>query len=308
MRLLLVLVLSCYSPRSLESCTISCANGGGCPPGLDCYANLCRVDEAEVCSPRDGGPDVIDPFADRDMDGIFDISDLCPDLNHLDNRDHDLDRVGDPCDPCPHLPKTDPSAPDADGDGDAVGDGCDPRPTSPGDTRAAFLGLYDANNVSSWLKNGSWNIGGGGAVASALLDNNAYLESPTDLGANVAITAAIRILQVNTAMVHYGGVAVRRSGQNTQGCQLMQSGNAAMVRYRVVENTADLDSDLPFTGGPVLNVSRLYRHLVQAAAGDCTVDGTTVLRSNAPNRDGRVAIEAGYVTMEVDYIFVVKLP
>ncbi|MBA3499727.1 MAG: hypothetical protein M4D80_15735 [Myxococcota bacterium] len=303
MRWLAVLVLvSCYSPRAFESCITSCAATGVCPSGLECFANLCRVDEAEVCPPRDA----IDPFSDRDMDGIFDISDLCPDLYHLDNRDHDLDQVGDKCDPCPHLSKTDPSAPDADGDGDGVGNGCDPRVTVQGDTQARFVGFYDANDVVGWSTVGTWQIGSGIATASALAHNNAYLESPTQLGANVAITAAITIREVNTAMLHYGGVAVRRSGQNTQGCQLIDGG-AAMVRYRVVENTMDLDSDTPFTG-PVLNVSRVYRHLVQGNAGDCNVDGTVETRLNAPNRDGRVAIEAGYVTMDVDYVFVVKMP
>lgn len=48
-----------------------------------------------------GGIAIFD-FTDRDEDGIFDVSDNCPDIPNESQSDRDLDGLGDPCDCAPN--------------------------------------------------------------------------------------------------------------------------------------------------------------------------------------------------------------
>jgi len=69
-------------------------------------------------------PDVFDPDADRDRDGIPDAIDNCPDVVNADQSDVDQDGFGDVCDRCP-LDAGD----QLDTDGDGIGNACDPSST-----------------------------------------------------------------------------------------------------------------------------------------------------------------------------------
>ena len=71
--------------------------------------------------------------------------------SNADQRDHDVDGRGDVCDLCPHIPETT----GLDDDDDGVGDACDPRPMTGGDTRALWVGFYDANDIANWPQNGT---------------------------------------------------------------------------------------------------------------------------------------------------------
>jgi hypothetical protein len=66
-------------------------------------------------------PAVILPFADKDMDGIQDDIDNCPNTPNPRQRDRDEDGVGDICDNCPTV--YNPEQRDSDNDG--LGDACD---------------------------------------------------------------------------------------------------------------------------------------------------------------------------------------
>ena len=99
--------------------TLERSLGGACLGG--------DADDDGVCL-RDNCPDVPNSDqADRDGDGIGDVSDPCPTLPVGGIRDGDEDGIGDRCDVCPLHP--DPLQADTDQDG--VGDVCDNCPAAP---------------------------------------------------------------------------------------------------------------------------------------------------------------------------------
>jgi hypothetical protein len=66
-------------------------------------------------------PVVVIPYPDRDLDGIPDDQDNCPDKPNPYQEDKDKDGVGDACDNCPDDPNPD----QRDSDHDGLGDACD---------------------------------------------------------------------------------------------------------------------------------------------------------------------------------------
>lgn len=74
-----------------------------------------RIEMVPLALPPGAGPD-------RDMDGVPDTSDNCPEYPNPGQEDSDGDNVGDPCDSCPEVPN--PGQEDADANG--VGDACEP--------------------------------------------------------------------------------------------------------------------------------------------------------------------------------------
>ena len=71
-------------------------------------------------------PAVILPFPDKDMDGVPDDVDNCPETGNQRQRDRDQDGVGDICDNCPTAYNPDQRDSDNDGLGDACDDDTDP--------------------------------------------------------------------------------------------------------------------------------------------------------------------------------------
>ena len=113
--------------------------------GLDQPADDDDDDDA-----RDHDARVIDGPADRDMDGIVDGADLCPDVADPGQYDEDGDGTGDRCDLCPHLDQAD----DTDDDEDGIHDACDPYPgMSSGVLR--FSGFHTGDEIDQWLVTGS---------------------------------------------------------------------------------------------------------------------------------------------------------
>jgi hypothetical protein len=135
---------------ALAGCGFSAGSGASGGDG--------SVDAAPVIDaipPED--PDApLPPDDDDDDDGILNVSDNCPTVPNIDQRDHDTDTKGDACDHCPHL-----AVPDTDTDGDGLGDACDPRPGTSGDVRRLWEGFYDASSITGWGGMGSWSVANG---------------------------------------------------------------------------------------------------------------------------------------------------
>jgi len=89
-------------------------------------------------------------IADRDLDGVADVSDNCPDVANPDQTaNEDGDRFGDACDPCPQI--TDNMAVDT--DGDRIGDACDPNPGTR-DVSWLFEGFH--KGMPAWPGSTNW--------------------------------------------------------------------------------------------------------------------------------------------------------
>jgi hypothetical protein len=111
---------------------------------------------------------------DRDMDGVPDYADNCPDTPNpvgLDGKQSDIDGdgIGDACDNCPIIANRDQLD---DGDHDGVGDACDPEPTrpdAPGMVTDCLL-LVDSFPDPSKFQD-AWELtGSGGSVKAAIHD------------------------------------------------------------------------------------------------------------------------------------------
>jgi hypothetical protein len=86
---------------------------------------------------------------DRDIDGIADGDDNCPDVANAEQSDDDDDDVGDACDNCPLVPNHNQ---DAIGDGDALGDICDPHPANEGDCLIVYDSFTDPAQIATgWM-------------------------------------------------------------------------------------------------------------------------------------------------------------
>jgi hypothetical protein len=122
-----------------------------------------------------------DPGADRDVDGILDASDNCPDVYNPGQRDDDRDGVGNKCDTGSNPPTdtdndTVPDSTDncpnvansgqVDTDNDGIGDACDtPTPTGSavlvgaGDISSGGSRDQDTGNlIRTQLTSGAWGV------------------------------------------------------------------------------------------------------------------------------------------------------
>jgi hypothetical protein len=122
-----------------------------------------------------------DPGADRDVDGILDASDNCPDVYNPGQRDDDRDGVGNKCDTGSNPPTdtdndTVPDSSDncpnvanagqVDTDNDGIGDACDtPTPTGSavlvgaGDISSGGSRDQDTGNlIRTQLTSGAWGV------------------------------------------------------------------------------------------------------------------------------------------------------
>ena len=109
------------------------------PVGDDEVVDAGRIHDARV----------IDGPADRDMDGVIDADDLCPDAADPGQHDEDGDGRGDRCDLCPHLGQSD----DADNDEDGIPDACDAYPAISGG-RLRWSGFHTGDVMLDWRASG----------------------------------------------------------------------------------------------------------------------------------------------------------
>jgi hypothetical protein len=85
------------------------------------------------------------PLNDRDVDGIPDDNDNCPDTPNTDQADQDGDGIGDVCDNCSAENNTD----QADGDGDGVGNVCDDCLNTPAGETVTANGCVFSSRLDS---------------------------------------------------------------------------------------------------------------------------------------------------------------
>ncbi|MEE8558112.1 MAG: hypothetical protein V3T14_09530, partial [Myxococcota bacterium] len=124
----------CVPGSTPEICTPSdqCHLPGVCDPGTGLCSDPPKSDgsactdgdpctSADLCSGGVCGGTVL---VDRDLDGVCDALDVCPDTIDVDG-----DGVGDACDNCPSQSNPDQRDSDSSGGGDV----CDPCPTDPRD-------------------------------------------------------------------------------------------------------------------------------------------------------------------------------
>jgi hypothetical protein len=127
---------------------------------------------AEDADARDHDAIDIDAENDRDMDGVRDEDDDCPDAADPQQFDEDGDGRGDRCDLCPHLDQPD----DKDEDEDQIPDACDPYPAlSAG--RLRFSGFHTSDDLLAWNAsgNGAFEVVDDAAHLMPLLDGEQIL-------------------------------------------------------------------------------------------------------------------------------------
>jgi subtilisin family serine protease len=105
-------------PGGSASLTLT-VEAGARPPGV--YPDRIVIDSDDPARPSIELQATITVVPDRDLDGVLDPDDNCPDASNPAQEDVDGDHFGDACDLCPLV--ADPLQPDA--DGDRTGDACD---------------------------------------------------------------------------------------------------------------------------------------------------------------------------------------
>jgi hypothetical protein len=95
----------------------------------------------------------LDAASDRDMDGVLDEVDDCPDAADPQQFDEDGDGRGDRCDLCPHLDQPD----DTDRDEDSIPDACDPYPLTSGG-RLRWSGFHTSEDLDAWTAIGDGSV------------------------------------------------------------------------------------------------------------------------------------------------------
>lgn len=301
--LVLVVLAGCYAPSPYTSCLVDCAANGDCPTGQACFAGRCS-ERAGQCTIDASTIDANDPKGDIDDDGIPNAEDKCPSVPSPGNRDHDNDGTGDPCDPCPHLREP---ADDEDADGDLVGDGCDPAPLTPGESRRAFYGFYEATEIAGWTPIGSFTVSP--TTETLVADNvalgGAFIQLPHTETARLMLTTGVTIRLVNSdqAVDHHVGISTHRDGSGFfHACQLHRASGVDAVRHVIYAGALDA-----FTAA--YNGTFVAKHQLEMSQGDqtvCDVDGQPAMRVH-DSIAGRVGLDASFVRADFDYLFIVEL-
>jgi hypothetical protein len=143
----MILIAACYSP--VLPSNVPCSPSGECPDGQSCTAGTCVLATGAVLPDAAPRGDAV-TVADRDLDGVVDGSDNCPDVANPDQTaNEDGDRFGDACDPCPQITDNAP----VDTDGDRLGDACDPNPGTR-DVSWLFEGFH--KGMPAWPGSTNW--------------------------------------------------------------------------------------------------------------------------------------------------------
>ena len=258
----------------------------------------------------DSPPDT--PPPDTDGDGVPDALDNCPMAMNADQRDHDVDGRGDVCDLCPHIAEL----ADVDNDGDGVGDACDPRPMTGGDTRALWVGFYDASDIAGWLQNvQTFSVSNGhlvGGRTSSALD---YIYPPNSFQhAYVETLAHYNALAMATGSVSPGAVVYTGDGGPSQyyQCEVVGTNGGGATVYAIdvypfMQSHADqmtwtgtlaVGSDIMLHDGVIGD-----KHICRATQGAVDVPVT----QDAGGTGGVAVLATANATISYDYLFVVEI-
>ena len=85
-------------------------------------------------------------IVDRDLDGVADDVDNCPDLENRLQANDDEDQLGNDCDNCPIRTNSTQD----DFDADLIGDACDPHPANQGDCLVLVDSFDDPASLAHW--------------------------------------------------------------------------------------------------------------------------------------------------------------
>jgi hypothetical protein len=270
--------------------------------------------DARVDGTADARADAVDADLDTDGDGILDAVDNCPMIANHDQRNWDHDAFGDACDLCPHIN----TAENTDGDGDGVGDACDPHPNTAGDSRALWLGFYDADDLADLTAfGGTWGISGGKLVQSATSAPFAILTYNTTVArADVQTAITVTGLMPGSGMDDFAGAGVAAGDAGTtQGysCSVYSTGSTggANSAKQAVEDlwSGGTGSDSDNFAPAFLNTDFRLTESLAAGSNTCTsVVPAETLTSKAAigPAGGSVSLATYNATAKFDYLFVVN--
>lgn len=250
---------------------------------------------------------------DRDMDGLLDSADNCPQVGNADQANEDGDPLGDACDRCPHL-----SDDAADRDGDGIGDACDPDPATNADTLWLFEGFR--LGLPAWPGSIRWAPVGDGdqlrvTAPGGINDNAEYLVFPlTSVGRtvfdNFSVTIAIVIEQtVGNDFPEIGLGVYDENADRSVHCTLFQIGGQASARHFGVSDDIDLNNTQSFawqTGAAytvtVMRRGSSYSCNLTGPGGPLSRAGTSPL---VPRSGAAIEIWAFGVTARLDWVHIV---
>jgi hypothetical protein len=268
------------------------------------------VIDASPDATADAAPDA--PPADTDGDGVPDANDNCPMAANADQRDHDDDGRGDVCDLCPHIPETT----DVDDDSDGVGNACDPRPMTGGDTRALWVGFYDANDITGWVQNAqTFSVMNGHLVGGRTGSGLDYIYYPTSFQhAYIETLAHYDALANATGSVSPGAVVFTGDAGPVQyyECEAVATNGGgktvyAIDAYPINQSHAD---QMTWTGTLAVGSEIMLKdgvfgdkHICRATQGANDVSVT----QDAGGTVGAAVLGTANATISYDYLFVVEI-
>jgi hypothetical protein len=249
-------------------------------------------------------PDVMDPDADDDGDGIRNADDNCPAMANADQHDEDGDGFGDPCDPCPIIAD---SLPIADRDNDGVSDACDPFPETPGDRIVAFETFTGTALPAGWTTIGTWTFAGGQAVVRSNDGQVSYLTTPQTTSARTTVLAKFIVDEVlgNGARAVGPAQMFEPSPLGSVACELLRNGDGPKLD---LDNTAGIGASLgsvdvpgldPNTTGTLTN--RRDGTTYHCTDGTVSVDASTT--TNVANPSAGVRTHS--VSARFDWILII---
>lgn len=220
----------CYAPSAPANAPCD-PTAPACPSGQSCRS----IAGDFVCTgaaPAPGTDAAIPPEDDRDLDGVADLVDNCPDAPNANQADEDADLRGDACDNCPPYP----NFPQLDADGDGVGDVCDPYPNTPGDRIALFEGFADGI-PAGWTRSGTWIASAGAVFVQAAADTPSTLVAPYSGTPHQSLVTAIGIAGVDAIEAAAGVVdRIPLAGDGGILCGGGRDGNATFLGLFDVRN------------------------------------------------------------------------
>jgi hypothetical protein len=212
-----------------------------------------------------------------------------------------MDPRGDACDPCPHLANN-----DADGDGDGIGDACDPRPTTPGDSRALWLGFYTAADQTGWVDRGTQGIGMWAVTKGALVQSATNPSQFASLAAppllrRIYVATSIEVVSLNASATI--GVCTGWNGAAFDCCNVNTTSGSPVIEAQT-GTAVKVNAPWPNVVGAGTRIEIVENMLT---ANSCTFNGTTTVATTPTEITGKVLFFVGHAAVKYRYLFVVQI-